>query len=322
MSQSQQDVAKRYLLGILSEDERERFEQQYFSDNALFDEIEIAEDELVDRYVRGDLTESDRRLFEQALSSSPRLNDRIEFARLLSSKTASPSTLSEKVKTVSQPGFWQRLFAPQNQSVRLAYGFAVFLLLIGGVVVITAWMNLRQQSAGLAARDAELRQQQETITRQLTEMRAQNEQRANDLQKRAEDLEAERQSIKQQLESLDRPQGLIALLTLRPGATRSAEGRSHFTLDRSYATLNLRLELMDSGYPRYRAIVLNPDLKPVSKLQTLTPKSTASGKFLNLSLPLKSISPGDYLVRVEGIDKSGKIDPVDDYPFQLTSPSK
>ena len=320
MSQSQQDVAKRYLLGILSEDERERFEQQYFSDNALFEEVELAEDDMVDRYVRDELTGDDRRLFEQALSSSPRLNDRIEFARLLSRKTASPGTSPEPtVKTVSEPGFWQRLFAPEN---RLAYGFAVLLLLIGGTVVVIAWMNLRQQSARLAARDAELRQQQETVTRQITEMRAQNEQRANDLQKKAEDLEAERQSIKQQLEALDRPQSLVGLLTLRPGAIRSEDTRSEFRLNPNYATLNLKLELMDSGYPRYRAVVLTPDRKPVSKLQTLIPKSTPSGKFLNLSLPLKGISPGDYFVRVEGIDQSGKIDPVDEYQFHLTSPSR
>ncbi len=320
MSQSQHDIAKRYLLGILSEDERERFEQQYFSDNALFEEVELAEDDMVDRYVRDEMTGDDRRLFEQALSSSPRLNDRIEFARLLSRKTASPSTSPEPtVKTVSEPGFWQRLFAPEN---RLAYGFAVLLLLVGGTVVVMAWMNLRQQSARLAARDAELKQQQETVTRQITEMRAQNEQRANDLQKRAEDLEAERQSIKQQLEALDRPQSLVGLLTLRSGATRSADTRAAFRLNPNYATLNLKLELMDSGYPRYRAVVLTPDRKPVSKLQTLIPKSTASGKFLNLSLPLKGIPPGDYFVRVEGIDQSGKIDPVDEYQFHLISPSR
>jgi hypothetical protein len=79
---------------------------------------------------------------------------------------------------------------------------------------------------------------------------------------------------------------------------------------------------MDSGNPRYRAVVLTPDRKPVSKLQTLIPKSTPSGKFLNLSLPLKGISPGDYFVRVEGIDQSGKIDPVEEYQFHLTSPSR
>ena len=318
--QSQQDVAKRYLLGILSEDERERFEQQYFSDNALFEEVELAEDDLVDRYIRGELTDSDRSLFEQALSNSPRLHDRIEFARILSRKSASQVTqLQPKVEIVSEPGFWKRLFAPENQSVRLAYGFAVLLVLIGGAVVFTGWMNLRQQSAELAARNAELKQQNEEANRRITEKQAQNEQRASNLQKEAEDLEAQRQSFQQQVESSDRPQNLTAMLTLRPGATRGEGSRSEFRLNRIYSALKLKLELMDSGYPRYRAIVVTPDQKVVSKPQTLTPKTTASGRFLILSLPLKGISPGDYLVRIEGIDKSGKIDPVEDYSFHLAS---
>lgn len=320
---SQQDVVKRYLLGSLSEDERDRFEQQFFSDNALFEEVELAEDDLVDRYIRKELTDDDRQLFEQALSGSPRLYERVEFAKLFASKTASQTTRPEPLtRTAPEKGFWQRLFAPENQSVRLAYGFAVLLLVIGGVAVAIAWMNLRQQSAGLAARNAELQQRSEEANRKINEMQARNEQQATDLERQKTDLDAERQSIKEQIESFNRPQNLIAQLTLKPGATRSADTRSKFTLQRYYSSLNIKLELLDADYPRYRAVVLDPDQKQVSKPQNLTPKSTASGKYLNLLLPLKGVAAGDYRVHVDGIDKSGKIEPVDDYPFQITSPSR
>jgi anti-sigma factor RsiW len=315
---SQQDIAKRYLLGILSEDERNRFEQRYFSDNAIFEEVEIAEDDLVDRYVRGELTDDDRHLFEQALSNSPRLNDRIEFARLLSHKTASPVTARQpKVEPVSKPWFWQRLFAPEQQSVRLAFGFAILVFIIGGTVIVTSWRNLRQQSAGLAARDAELKRRNEEANRRISELQARNEQRASDLQKQAEDLEAQRQSIQEQLGSSDHLENLVASLTLQPGATRSADTRSEFTLNEKFATLSLKLPLIDSDYSRYRAVVLTPDRKPVSKPRTLTPKNTPSGKFLTLSLPLKNISPGDYFVQLEGIVDSGKTEPVNEYPFRI-----
>lgn len=319
--QNQPEVVKRYVLGVLPEEERERFEQGYFSDNSLFEEVELTEDDLVDRYVRGELAKDDNRLFEQALSRSPRLNERVEFAKVLSSKTTPQPP--PKVAPVSEPGFWQRLFSPEQQAFRLASGFAVMLLLIGSVAVVIAWMNLRQQSTGLAAREAELKQRNEAVAKSIAAEQAENARRATDLQKTAAELEAQRQSIQQQLETADRPLNLIAYLSLQPGPTRSPGDRSsEFTLNKNYSTLNLKLPLIDSDYPRYRVVVLTPEQKVVSSPRTLTAKRTASGNFLNLSLPLKGMSPGDYLVRVEGIDAAGKSQPVDTYPFHLNPPSR
>lgn len=321
MSQQRQtEVVKRYLLGVLPEEERERFEQQYFSDNSLFDEVELVEDELVDRYIRDDLPKDDRRLFEQALTSSSRLNERVEFAKLLSNKTkAEPQP---KVTPVSAPGFWQRLFSPQQQAFRFASGFAVLLLLVGGVIIFMAWLNLRRESAVLEARNSELRQQTEAATREFAQQRAANEQRAGDLQKQADDLEAQRQAIEQQLAAAERPLNLIAYLALEPGGTRSGGEPPHLTLNPNYASINLKIPLINSDYPHYQAVVVTPDQKPLSKPRTLTPKSTASGKYLTLSMPLKGIKPGDYFVRVEGVDESGKTQPGENYQFRLNPASK
>lgn len=321
--QSPTEVVKRYLLGVLPEEEREHFEQQYFSDNALFEEVELAEDDLVDRFIRGELTKDDRRLFEQALSGSPRLNERVEFARLLSNKTTSQPV--PKVEPVPQPGFWQRLFSPEKYAFRLASGFAVLLFLVGSATVGITWMNLKQQSAVLSARDVELKQQNEAAAKelaQLAEKQAVNDRRAGDLEKQAAELEAQRQAIQQQIEASDRPLNLIARLTLEPGATRGEGEQPELTLNRNYSSLSLNIPLIDSDYPRYRAVVLTPDRKPVSKPRSLTPKSAASGKSLNLSVPLTGIKPGDYFVQVEGIDASGKTTPVDEYRFRLNAPPR
>jgi anti-sigma factor RsiW len=321
--QSQTDVVKRYLLGVLPEEERDRFEERYFSDNALFDEVEMAEDELVDRYVRGELPKDDRRLFEQALSNSSRLSERVEIGRLLSSKTTPQPQPKPRVMHVAAPGFWQKLFSPQQQAFRFAFGFGVLVLLIGGGAVVTAWLNLQRQSAVLEARNSELRQQTEAATREFAQQRAANEQRAGDLQKQADDLEARRQAIQEQRASVEQPLNLIARLSLEPGSTRApGEAPKSLTLDPDYSTLSITLALIDSDYPHYRAVVVTPDLKPISKPRTLTPKSTAAGKYLNLSIPLKGVKPGDYFVRIEGIDESGKPQPPENYSFRLNPPSK
>ena len=88
---NQTETTMRYLLGTLSDEERDRFEEMYFSDNAAFEEVEIAEGELVDRYVRGELSKSDQARFEAVVAGSRRLADRVEFARVWKDKLARAS---------------------------------------------------------------------------------------------------------------------------------------------------------------------------------------------------------------------------------------
>jgi len=71
----------RYLLGSLSEDERNRLEENFFADDAKFEELEVLEDELIDDYVAGELSPDERRQFESKLKQSPRLVERVHFAR-------------------------------------------------------------------------------------------------------------------------------------------------------------------------------------------------------------------------------------------------
>ena len=48
-----------------------------------FEEIEIAEEELIDAYVGGELSLDEQKLLEKGLRASPHLVDRLHFARLL-----------------------------------------------------------------------------------------------------------------------------------------------------------------------------------------------------------------------------------------------
>lgn len=310
--QRNREVEKRYVLGTLSEQERDRLEQQYFSDDDAFEEVEIAEDDLVDQYVGGELTSTDRTLFERALSGSPQLQERIEFSRLLRDKTSGTAASIPASEVARGWFFW-----PQKRT-SLAFAFAVLLVLVGGLAVATAWLKLRQQSASVAAREAELRQRSEELAKLQAETRANNEQWTSRLQEQQAQLEAERQAIQKEIEKSGRsPDTLPAFLYLRLGALRSPGKLPEATLNQNKPTLTLQLELLDTDYSRYRAVVLKPDLQPVSgSPSTLKPRKTRSGSFLFLPVP-KDISPGHYFVRVEGLAPSGEPQPIGDYPFRL-----
>src|SRR5688500_20133118 len=94
-------MAMRYLLGSLPEEERTRLEQQFFSDDQVFEELEIAEDELIDGYVRAELSTDDRRQFEKLLVS-PRLAERVELARILAKKVSQSTRPPQPITTPSE----------------------------------------------------------------------------------------------------------------------------------------------------------------------------------------------------------------------------
>jgi len=59
-----------YLLGKLSEDDREKIEERLMVEDALFEELEILKGELIEEYREGGLTGKERRSFEHGFLSS------------------------------------------------------------------------------------------------------------------------------------------------------------------------------------------------------------------------------------------------------------
>src|SRR6185503_3931374 len=76
-----QETIVNYLLGIMPEAERERFELRYLEDESLFAELQEIEDELIDDYVNGVLTTEQREPFEKYFLSSPERRKKVRFAR-------------------------------------------------------------------------------------------------------------------------------------------------------------------------------------------------------------------------------------------------
>jgi hypothetical protein len=85
------EAAVRYLLGEMDEHERERLQEAYFADDALFARLLEAEDDLVDAYVRGRLSEARRLRFEQRFGQAPAHAGRLRFARALQRAAGVPA---------------------------------------------------------------------------------------------------------------------------------------------------------------------------------------------------------------------------------------
>ncbi|HEY8459475.1 MAG TPA: hypothetical protein VIM99_03795 [Blastocatellia bacterium] len=139
----------RYLLNELSEDDQARFEEAYFSDGRLFEQVRALEEELIDDYVKGDLSGDERRRFENHYFASEQRRARIEAARqlidLCSLKAPARTAPSESVEG------WlfslrRRLHFPALGRLAPICGVAAaaLLLLATGLAIQLLWLRGQQ----------------------------------------------------------------------------------------------------------------------------------------------------------------------------------
>jgi hypothetical protein len=81
-SQEQESIMQ-YLLGQAGPAESSSFEERLITEKGFYDELTIAEDELIDQYLDGDLTGVEREQFESHFLSSPERRQKVRFGNAL-----------------------------------------------------------------------------------------------------------------------------------------------------------------------------------------------------------------------------------------------
>jgi len=300
----------RYILGTLSDEEKARFEEGYFVDDAEFEEFEIAEEELIDRYVRGELSKQESDQLEKTFATSPRLIERVQVARVLAHRLApepakAATTTVEKPRT-ERPSWWQSLFgfSPSSRAPAIALGFSVLLLLLGGATLLAAYLSLREQSRQLAAQQAALEQRQRELDKQAADLKARTDELASGVQLPSET------PTPAQVAPTPQAAAPIVFLTLSAGATRSTGSSNSIRLRPETSEVQLTLKLRDTSYPSYRAKLHNADRGEVLTKDGLRPQATR----LTFRVAAKHLPPGDYYVSVYG---GAENESVADYPFRI-----
>jgi hypothetical protein len=130
MSQNQsQNRIRRYLLGELSDGDRETIEQEILINEDLFEEILIVEEELADEYVAGTLSQEERADFERHFRATPERQQNVRFAQALNRYVTTEANRESSRRSVS-PAFW----TTQSWGVR-----AAGLVAIIAVAVAALW---------------------------------------------------------------------------------------------------------------------------------------------------------------------------------------
>ena len=295
-----------------------------------FEDIEIAEAELIDAYVRNELSAEERKLVEKGLRTSPQLVARLHFARMLAKASSAheftlppvvePETFADRTQPESEKrswwkGFFSASWAPQP-AFRVALSLGLIFVLVGGASVIVGWMKLRDEANRLARERAVVEQQRQELEKRLAEQRS-KEQFAAD-QKKREQPEAPDKTLadaklpRRPNDQPSPPNFNFAYALLLPG-TRGG-GANDLPVSPSTSEIRLELSMESMDYPRYRVVITSATGKKITQQDV---ERSPSSSTLSIRVPAKRFRQGDYQIRVSRRTSSGAFDPVENYVFRV-----
>jgi len=161
------------LLGQLTGENRERFEQRLFVDDDLFEELVPAEDELIDQYLDDDLSKDEAEMFRNHFLITAERQQKLRFAKVLRGYAAAhpaerqPYSVDDKgfdkQRRVTGPTWmtWRQLFS--TPALRLA-AFAI-VVLIAGFGIWRIFFHQSEVDKGLLALNAAYREQRPVESR-------------------------------------------------------------------------------------------------------------------------------------------------------------
>lgn len=77
------DITRRFLLGAVTDDECEQLQDRFFTDDSLFDDMLLMEDQLTDEYLFAVLSAEDLARFESYFLVAPQRREKLRVAQAL-----------------------------------------------------------------------------------------------------------------------------------------------------------------------------------------------------------------------------------------------
>ncbi|MFN0112099.1 MAG: hypothetical protein ACKVZH_24820 [Blastocatellia bacterium] len=300
----------RYLLGELSPEQTDRFEEQYFTDDETFDRLLLTKADLIDLYLHGQLDERQATNFESFFLKSPDNQHEVTLVRSLmkmGSEAArkEPAPWTEKIEKLF--GLW-----PVRARVA-AMAFAALLILISGWLMIAN----RRMSAELEA----LRAEQQIAARREQELR----QSLAALQSQSLTPTPTPTFPKPTVSPSPRVESLLAMvfpLTLTPGQSRDSGELPELkipvdALNQTGQTRRIKLKLLlvrNFGYSSYSVALKNSSDRTIQTRARLRITSSQSSDAIVVEFSADKLQSGKYSARLSG---AGRKEELADYYFRI-----
>jgi len=307
-----EQIATRYLLGELSEQEQAALEEKYFSDPQAFNQVLRVESELVDRYARGQLSTELRERFEQSYLKHPARRQRAEFAKALTTRIDERESAVTRAERSPQPAShvsWkQRLFGAfggPRRPLRFAMALIIVLIALAGVWILVG-NRWRQQQ----------RQAQIQATPNGSQTPPQTEKQPGQ-EEHAAQVPPETSPPSPNANTSSAPP--VVSLALTAGGVRSGDSGPTPTLlippDTTQAQISL--DLKDDTYPRYRVSLRRIGGPEIFTRTNVRPHTTKAGARFVFKVSARELASGDYALTLAGITPEGEVDDLNKSLFRV-----
>jgi hypothetical protein len=339
----------RYLYGQMSEPEREGIERALAdAGSTAFEDFITFEDQMIDDYVRGQMQPAERQAFEKHyVNFSRRRRERVELASSLiahgdelQALAAGPvgTVKAAPVAPATPPGDPR----PDFRKLALAYSLAALTLIASIVAVVlhsSSPSGPPQDIRQTPRRTGEAEPSASTDARVATPSPEESAHQARGHEPpNKKNVPSNRISPnKDSAQPHDNPDstrersapapsdegdaGYAAVIPPSSGERNGEPGMpTVINIVQSKASLDLTLPLRQGHvFKIYRALIVTRGGNRVGPARGVEAAPDASNRFVKLKLRAELLQPGDYSIKLYGIDPEidpGEI-PVDDYPFSL-----
>lgn len=335
-----EETCERYLFGELSEAEAERFEEDYFADDELFERFLAVKDELLDLYTRGELAEEKRARFAKHFpATAPRrrqLNETKEFisaVTAVSTKTEAANRAALNAPLTSETPKSSRRSLTNFFNLRpFAWQFALAAVLL--VAVFGVWIFIRnwQKPAidELAVQKTTPEPTPAPTTQPLTNESANNNANNNTITTSPTPVppNVNQSSVNTNPTPQPTPKktpvrppqtspAQIASIMLLPVATRDINEANTLRLNPGTRTVRLSLVFKSDDYRNYSATISTIEGAAALQQKTLKAATRGGNKSVTLQLASAILRGQDFIVTLKGQTAAGQTETIGEYYFRV-----
>lgn len=292
-----------------------------------FEEIQIAEEELIDAYVRDELSVDERKLLEKGLKNSSHLVDRLHFARLLADTAdrAQGEVASDQQQQEFPPSpkpWWQFVLLGPQPALNLAFVSCALIVVVGGLGLVGGWISLRRESQQLAEQQVEFERQKLELQKSASEQRLATDEIRAQLREEQLKREADQQLIAELQQAQNQKSvpsaATVATLFLLP-ASRAPENEKELRPPPGTSEIRLQLAVDSIDYRDFLVQVKNSQDREIFQQKIRPPRS---GKLITLTVRSNVLPTGGYSLQLNGISAEGTSELVGNYSFRIAAIQK
>jgi len=312
-----ENLCEQYLLGELSDSDRQQLEEAYFAEDELFERYLIVKEDLIDAYTRGELSAEKRKQFELLfLSSAARAKSIDETRELIKTVTGHHNKLATAAVSEKRPSFGGWWVAFRFKPMVWRIGFAALLL----AVIAVAWILVRQRDSrrptGESAR--------QTPTPADTLVPTQSPQPSPNLniENRTTSPTPTPQPQLAVKPSPEPSPAQIASVVLIPVSSREPGSSNSLVVGPDTRVVRLTLVFSGGTQNRFEVSVRTVDGQRVFSGRNLKATSNAQSASVTVTFDSSLLKRQDYIATLSARTSNRKLETVGDYYFRVQRTSQ